>query len=160
MARSVGPSLRFYWHKLSGRPGGKWLFSRILGLIVPYTGTLGGIVQSLEPGHCVVALADRRKIRNHLNSIHAIALCNLGEMATGLALMNSLPHNTRGILTGICTDYLKKARGRLTAECCCDIPDTPAEHEYIIKGDIRDSKGDLVATVQARWLIGPETHAD
>ncbi len=160
MARSIGPSLRYYWLKLSGHPGGKWLFSRILGMIVPYTGSLGATVQLLEPGHCIVTLADHRKIRNHLNSIHAIALCNLGEQTTGLALMNSLPDKTRGILTGISTDYLKKARGRLTAECCCDIPNTPEKHEYTIKGDIRDSQGDLVATVRARWLIGPETHAD
>ena len=160
MARSIGPSLRYYWLKLAGYPGGKWLFSRIIGLIVPYTGALSATVQSLEPGHCVVTLADRRKIRNHLNSIHAIALCNLGEETTGLALMNSLPDNTRGILIGISADYIKKARGKLTAECRCDIPDKLDTHEYTIKGDIRDSEGDLVATVRARWLIGPETHAD
>jgi len=157
MARSIGPRLRYYWRKVSNWPGGKWLFSRILGLVVPYTGSLGGTVQLLEPGHCVVTLPDRRRIRNHLNSIHAIALCNLGEKTTGLALMNSLPDSTRGILTGISADYLKKARGRLTAECSCDIPDTREKHEYTIKGDIRDSAGDLVATVRARWLIGPET---
>ena len=156
MARSIGPKLRFYWQMVSSRPGGKWLFSRILGLMVPYTGSLGGIVQLLEPGHCVVALADRRKIRNHLNSIHAMALCNLGEKTTGLALMNSLPDNTRGILTGISAEYMKKARGRLTAECYCDIPDGQEKREYTIKGDVRDSEGELVASVHARWLIGPE----
>jgi acyl-coenzyme A thioesterase PaaI-like protein len=156
MARSIGPKLRFHWQMVSNRPGGKWLFSRILGLMVPYTGGLGGIVQLLEPGHCVVTLADRRKIRNHLNSIHAMALCNLGEKTTGLALMNSLPDNTRGILTGISAEYMKKARGQLTAECYCDIPDGQEKREYTIKGDVRDSEGELVATVHARWLIGPE----
>ena len=158
MARSIGPKLRYYWRKVSDRPGGKWLFSRILGLTVPYTGSLGGTVQLLEPGHFVVTLPDRRRIRNHLNSVHAIALCNLGEKTTGLALMNSLPDNTRGILTGISADYLKKARGRLTAECYCDIPDSKEKCEYTIKGDIRDAEGELVATVRARWLIGPETY--
>jgi len=102
-------------------------------------------------------LPDRRRIRNHLNSVHAIALCNLGEKTSGLALMNSLPDNTRGILTGISADYLKKARGRLTAECYCDIPGKE-KCEYTIKGDIRDAEGELVATVRARWLIGPETY--
>ena len=157
MTQSIGPKLRYHWHWASAWPGGKWLFSRILGRIVPYTGSLGATVQLLEPGHCVVTLPDRRRVRNHLNSIHAIALCNLGEMTTGLALMNSLPTDARGILTGISADYVKKARGRLTAECYCDIPDSPEKHEYTIKGDIRDSEGDLVATVRARWLIGPET---
>jgi len=160
MARSIGPRLRYYWRTVSDRPGGKWLFSRVLGLIVPYTGSLGGTVQLLEPGHCVVTLPDRRRIRNHLNSVHAIALCNLGEKTTGLALMNSLPENTRGILTGISADYVKKARGLLTAECYCDIPDSNEKCEYAVNSDIRDTGGELVASVCARWLIGPETYAD
>jgi acyl-coenzyme A thioesterase PaaI-like protein len=160
MARSIGPMLRYYWRTLSDRPGGKWLFSRVLGLIVPYTGSLGGTIQLLEPGHCVVTLPDRRRIRNHLNSVHAIALCNLGEKTTGLALMHSLPENTRGILTGISADYVKKARGLLTAECYCDIPDGNEKCEHTVKSDIRDAEGELVATVCARWLIGPEPHAD
>ena len=78
------------------------------------------------------------------------------ELVTGLALMNSLPDDTRGILTGISAEYMKKARGRLTAECYCDIPDGQEKREYTIKGDVRDSEGELVATVHARWLIGPE----
>lgn len=160
MARSIGPRLRYYWRTVSDRPGGKWLFSRVLGLIAPYTGSLGGTIQLLEPGHCVVTLPDRRRIRNHLNSVHAIALCNLGEKTTGLALMHSLPENTRGILTGISADYVKKARGLLTAECYCDIPDSNKKCEHTVKSDIRDAEGELVATVCARWLIGPETHAD
>ena len=114
----------------------------------------------LEPGHCVVTLPDRRRIRNHLNSVHAIALCNLGEKTTGLALMSSLPENTRGILTGISADYVKKARGLLTAECYCDVPDSNEKCEYSVNSDIRDTGGELVATVRARWLIGPETYAD
>jgi acyl-coenzyme A thioesterase PaaI-like protein len=148
--------LRSQWRRLGGLPGGKWLFSRVLGLTVPYTGTLGACIQQLEPGHCIVTLRDRRRVRNHLRSIHAMALGNLGEMVTGLALMNSLPDNTRGILTGFSVDYLKKARGRLQAECRCDIPPDNNEREYELTGEIRDPEAAVVAVVRARWLIGPE----
>ena len=156
MARSIGPGLRHQWQRLSCWPGGKWLFNRVLGLTVPYTGALGASVQTLAPGHCVVILRDRRKVRNHLRSVHAMALGNLGEMVTGLALLNSLPDRTRGILTGISINYLKKARGMLTAECHCDIPASSDDCELAINGNIRDSAGDTVASVEARWLIGPE----
>jgi len=156
MARSIGPELRHQWQRLSCWPGGKWLFSRVLGLTVPYTGRLGASVHTLAPGYCVVILRDRRKVRNHLGSVHAMALGNLGEMVTGLALMNSLPEKTRGILTGFSISYLKKARGMLTAECHCDIPDSSDTCELTLAGDIRDTAGDTVATAEARWLIGPE----
>ncbi len=156
MAQSIGPVLRRQWRSLSGLPAGNWLFSRLLGLIVPYTGSIGGVVTRLEPGHCTVTLKDRRKVRNHLRSVHAIALCNMGEMVTGLALLNSLPDDARGILKGLSIEYLKKARGKLTAQCECDVPTDNQNREYALTGTICDTANDPVALVKAHWLIGPE----
>ena len=156
MAQSIGPQLRKYWQLFAGLPGGKWLFSNLLGLYVPYTGSIAARVETLQPGYGVVTLNDHRKVRNHLKSVHAIALVNLAEMATGLTLMNSLPDNTRGILTGIDMQFLKKARGRLSAECYCDIPSDNSQQEVQLDGEIRNSQGEVVATARANWLIGPE----
>ena len=128
----------------------------MVGLIAPFSGSIGARVEVLQPGHGVVTLQDRRKVRNHLKSVHAIALVNLAELVTGLTLMNSLKDNTRGILTAIHMQYHKKARGLLTAECFCDIPDDNAEKEIILSGEIRDQAGEVVATATATWLIGPE----
>jgi acyl-coenzyme A thioesterase PaaI-like protein len=156
MSRSIGPGLRKHWRRACVLPGGKWLFSRMLAQRVPYTGGLGAVVQSLVPGHCVVKLRDSRRLRNHLHSIHAMALANLGEMVTGLALMNSLPDDTRAILTGFSIEYLKKARGTLLAQCHCTVPVSNAPGDLDISGEIRDSDGAVVAMVMARWHIGPE----
>ena len=156
MARSIGPGLRAQWRRLAALPGGKRIFSMVLGRYVPYTGTIRAVIQQLEPGLCVASLHDRRGVRNHLGSIHAMALANLGEMVTGLALMNSLPDKARGILAGFSVEYLKKARGRLTAECRCEIPADNSEREYQLTGEIRDAEGDIVSIAQARWLVGPE----
>ena len=159
MSRSIGPVLRTQWRRLSMLPGGKWLFSRMLGHYVPYTGTSGACIDRLEPGHSVIKLRDRRKVRNHLKSVHAMALANLGEMSTGLALLNSLPDNTRGILAGFHVNYLKKARGALVAECHCVVPDNNHECEVEVLCEIRDAAGDVVTEVRADWLIGPEKSA-
>lgn len=113
-------------------------------------------MQELQPGHGVVTLRERRQVRNHLRSVHAIALANLAELVTGLTLMNSLPDGMRGILTGIEMSYLKKARGQLRAECRCDIPRAGEEGELRVLGEIRDSDGELVASGVATWLVGPE----
>lgn len=156
MSSSIGPTLRQQWRRMSGKPGGKWLFSRLLGRIVPYSGSIGARIDTLEPGHCVVLLHDRRAVRNHLRSVHAMALANLAELVTGLALMNSLPAGARGILAGFSIDYLKKARGRLTATCHCEVPADAGEREYLLTGEIRDADGTVVAAARARWLVGPE----
>lgn len=159
MALSIGPFLRRRWRTASRLPGGKWLFSRLLGLYVPYTGSIRANVETLEPGHCRVRLRKRRRVSNHLGSVHAMALCNLAEMATGLALLNGLPAGARGILGGFSIVYLKKARGLLNAECRCEVPADNRQQELELTGEIRDEAGDVVALAKARWLIGPEKDA-
>jgi len=152
---SVSRRVRETWSRLSGKPGGKKLFSIAIGRMAPYSGTIGALVDELEPGYAKVLLKDRKKVRNHLNSIHAIALVNLGEVTTGLAVLSGMPDDARGILKGIAVEYHKKARGLLTAECRTEIPSTSERQEYIVEGEIRNAEGELVTTVRATWLIGP-----
>ena len=152
---AVGAKIRQQWEKLSTKPGGKWLFSQAIGKMAPYTGTIGALVDELEPGYAKVLLKDRKKVRNHLRSVHAIALINLGEVTTGLATMSGMPADARGILKGLSIDYHKKARGLLTAECRTEIPQTSERKIYEVEGKIFDTEGDCVATVTAQWLIGP-----
>lgn len=143
------------WAALQRWPGGRWLFSRLLALSVPYSATIGARVQSLAPGHCRARLRDRRRVRNHLDSIHAIALANLGELVSGLAVMAALPQQARGIVTGISVDYLKKARGTLYAESRCTLPALSDDIDFQVHADIRDQHGELVATARVRWRLGP-----
>jgi acyl-coenzyme A thioesterase PaaI-like protein len=152
---SPGARLRAIWLRLSPLPGGRWLFSRILGRMVPYSGSIGARVEAFEPGHVRISLADRRRVRNHLRSFHAIALANLGELATGLALLGAMGADVRGILTGLDVTYTKKARGRLEVDVAVEIPVVSGSVEHTVAAQIRDHEGDVVATVQARWRLSP-----
>ncbi|HEX5724137.1 MAG TPA: hotdog fold domain-containing protein [Longimicrobiaceae bacterium] len=148
-------AIRARWESLNARPGGKRLFSFLLGLMVPYTGTVRPRVEELRPGYARVSMRDRRRVRNHLNSVHAIALMNLAEVATGLALNFDLPPAARSILKGISIEFHKKARGTLVAEATAPVLAGSEERELEVETAIRDAAGDVVATARARWLIGP-----
>lgn len=149
------PPVRQLWQRFQRVPGGKWLFSLALGRLAPYTGTISPRVDELRDGYARVVMRDRRAVRNHLRSVHAVALLNLAEVTSGLALTYALPADSRAILTGLTIDYLKKARGNLTAEAMLDPPKTSERQEYEFESRIRDEGGDLVAIARARWLVGP-----
>ncbi|WNG35059.1 DUF4442 domain-containing protein [Archangium minus] len=151
-------TLRRAWSLLRHAPGGGVLMGQILGNLAPYTGTIRPEVLELEEGYTRVRMRDRRAVRNHLRSVHAIALMNLGEVATGVAMMSSLPEGLRGIITHLEMDYLKKARGPITAECRAPIASANERREYDVQADLTDEAGQLVARARARWLIGPATH--
>ena len=144
------------WKKLGGNPLGRKLFNLTLVRSVPYSGSIKADVIHLEAGFVQVALKDRRKIRNHLNSIHAIALANLGELASGLAMITALPSGTRSIVTHLDIEYLKKARGRLCAEGRATPPKMINDSvESLATADILDEEGDLVACVSVLWRLSP-----
>ena len=155
-ATSATARLKSAWKTLSSLPGGKLVFSKMIGRMAPYSGTIGARVDDLSAGHAKVRMRDRKAVRNHLNSIHAIALVNLGEISTGLATLMGLPDDARGILKGVSVEYLKKARGELVAQCDVDVPAT-VEERFTLDAiaNIRDASGDLVTRVTAHWLVGP-----
>ena len=148
---SPGARILGHWDRLSGLPGGRRLFSWILGRIAPYSGTLGAVVEELEPGRARVALRDRRGVRNHLSSVHAVALVNLGELATGLATTTGLPQGVRAIVVELRAEFHAKARGRLVAECRADIPQDLDEARIEVSADVVDRSGTAVATITAVW---------
>ena len=98
-------------------------------------------------------MRDRAVVRNHLKSVHAIALMNLGELATGAAVMYQVDGRGRGILKHIGMDYLKKARGTITATCEVDVPNEPGKHDLDVEGILTNEDGEIVAKVRATWRI-------
>lgn len=147
--------IRRLWDRLRGVPVGGRLFGLLLGRMAPYTGSISPHVLELRSGYARVEMRDRRRVRNHLRSVHAVALMNLAEVASGLAMAYGLPTDARAILTGLSMEYLKKARGTLTAEAAVEVPRTNERREYTLESEIRDAEGEVVARAVARWLVGP-----
>ncbi|MGB8332676.1 MAG: DUF4442 domain-containing protein [Polyangiales bacterium] len=148
--------IREAWNRLERIPGGKRIFSRLVGMLAPYTGTIGAVVQELGDGYARVTLADRHAVRNHLSCIHAVALANLVELTGNVALGYSLPDDARFIVAGMALVYVKKARGMITGECQIPAITSSAKQEYQIKVTLRDESGDLVVEGTLRTLVGPK----
>lgn len=143
------------WRRLAPLPCGPWLFSKLFSFTVPYSGSVGPRVRVLEPGHAVVEIPDRRSNRNHLRSVHAIALMNLAEITSGLAMMAGLPPTVRGIVTTLSMTYHKKARGTIRAVAHVAVPNAGEPCDFDVTAECFDPEGTLVATGNVRWRLGP-----
>ncbi|MCC7194792.1 MAG: DUF4442 domain-containing protein [Gemmatimonadaceae bacterium] len=151
----AGQRLLRLWRKLAPVPGGRWLFAFAVKRAIPYTGSVSPRVEVLEPGYARISIVQHRGIEQHLGSIHAIALANVAEFASGAAINAALPPGYRGIVTGFRMEYFKKARGRVTAESRAELPNLAQEADHDFIAEITDSAGDLVARATATWRLGP-----
>jgi uncharacterized protein (TIGR00369 family) len=147
------------WDLLSGVPGGKSVFSRLVGRLAPYTGSIHASVVTLRSGYAEVEMADRRSVRNHLDCVHAVALANLAELAGNVALAYSLPDDGRFIVSGMEIEYVKKARGTIKAVGEAPVPRTSTRAAYDVPVTLRDESGEIVAKAVLHSLVGPKPGA-
>ena len=151
---NTGAKFLGLWQRLAPWPGGPWLFSKLFGLKVPYSGSVHPRIRVLEPGHAEIEIPDRRSNRQHLGSVHAIALMNLAEMTSGLAMMAALPPTVRGIVTTLSMTYHKKARGTIRAVARVAVPTVNSDRDFDVIAECFDRAGTLVATGNVRWRLG------
>jgi len=240
------PNILDQWNSYNSSALGRWLFSWQVGRIAPYSGSIKAQIISLKAGSALLSIKDRRSIRNHLNSIHAIALTNsvlqqyssdeyraiqsvqnkarvagnghsltktlntvldalgcslrasqkavihvvallvkgatipfkvrlvadsfltrcihqtyiagvLSELSSGLAMITALPINIRAIVVNLEIEFIKKARGKLTAEGSANPPlDIFEPIVSPATATIKDQSGDIVALITVNWLLAPK----
>lgn len=153
---TAGNPIKTNWDRFHTLPGGKAAFSKLIGMMAPYSGSIGARVEELHSGYARCTLRDRRKVRNHLRSVHAIALVNLAEITGNLALGYAMPDDARFIPTGIDIKYIKKARGTITCIAECPIPETSESTSFAFPVKLLNEAGDIVAEVTLTTLVGPK----
>jgi len=129
------------YNKLHKLPMGKYIYSKLVCLMAPYFKTIKPRFVDLKPGYCEIKMNNRRAVRNHLNSVHAIAMCNLCELAGGMALDAALPPNLRWIPRGMNVDYIKIARTNLKGVCSIHGNTIPAQGAIPVTVSVTDTAG-------------------
>lgn len=155
-----GNPLRTLWDRLSAVPGGRTVFSFLVGRAAPYTGTIRAKIVTLRKGHAEVVMKDRPSVRNHLRSVHAVALANLCELTGNVALAYSLPDDARFIVAGMRLEYVKKARGPITGTSDCPVPETAERRNWEVPVVLRDAQGEVVVRAWLDTLVGPKKARD
>jgi len=110
----------------------------------------------LRPGYCEVRIRKRRPVLNHIGTVHAIAMCNMAELAAGTMTDVSIPSSHRWIPKGMTVEYVKKAGTDLRAvavspsECSFD---GAVELPVIVR--ILDAQDQTVCRVVITMWVAP-----
>ncbi len=145
------------YRRLQEKPGGKWLFTRMVCAKAPYFGSIAPRIEWLEPGLCVGRIQHRRRVTNHIGTVHAIALCNLAELVMGIMVDASTPAGMRWIPKGMQVAYLKKAQGTITATARLTAPlqESTEGYEVEVPVELHDEAQQLVCSIAITCWISP-----
>jgi acyl-coenzyme A thioesterase PaaI-like protein len=133
---------------------GRKIFSIAFSRKAPYFASIRPIMTELRPNYAAVRIRNRRRVHNHIGTVHAIALCNGLEMAMGALAEMTIPADKRWIPKGMEVAYTAKA----TSDITC-IAETDQEQWDAADGDlpvrvrgVRDDGTVVVEGVIKLWV--------
>ncbi|KAH8552213.1 hypothetical protein BGW37DRAFT_491009 [Umbelopsis sp. PMI_123] len=145
------------WEKLN-RPMVKlfraWIFATIHRNVNPYVGSIDIRVSTLSKGFCTGILRDRKTTHNQFKSIHPMALATFAETVGGLATHSTLKKEDKANLFNFSIEYMKTARGLLTASSEFKLPlETSSKDVVEQEVVIKDRMLDTVAVAKLVWQL-------
>ena len=102
------------WKKTSALPQGKRIFSVLFAQKAPYFATIRPRFTEIRPNRAELVIPKRRRVHNHIKTVHAIALCNGLEAAMGALAEVTIPADKRWIPKGMEVAYTAKATSDIT----------------------------------------------
>jgi acyl-coenzyme A thioesterase PaaI-like protein len=146
--------------KLAGLPLGKWLFTRAVCLQAPYFASIRPLFRRLEPGRAVVSMRKRRRVQNHIGTVHALAMGNLCELAAGLVMESSLTRETRWIPRSMNIEYLAKAHTDVTATATVPVQAWPEPADVPVQVSVRNRMDEEVVRAVIKMYVSPQPRAE
>lgn len=148
------------WNRLASLPGGRWFFSRIVCFRAPYFASIRPRFEALRPEYCRLRIRKRRAVLNYLGTVHAIAMCNMAELAGGLMTEVTVPSTHRWIPKGMTVEYLKKATTDLVAvatpvSTSVSTPDWSGPSEYRVEVVVQDRQEEAVFRATITMWVSP-----
>jgi acyl-coenzyme A thioesterase PaaI-like protein len=100
--------------KVNRLPQGQRIFSLLFSQKAPYFGTVRPRFTVLQPNHAELVIRKRRRVQNHIGTVHVIAICNGLEAAMGALAEVTVPSDRRWIPKGMDVSYTAKATSDIT----------------------------------------------
>ena len=139
--------------KFKKLPFGLSLFSRAICFQAPYFSTIHPTFTSLQSGHGEAVFKKKRRVENHLGTVHAIAMANLCELVAGTTLEITLPNTHRWIPKSMKINYLAKATTDIRATTLIPVESIPDSGSLNVFVDVFDQLNTKVVSAEIEMYI-------
>ncbi|MGP4845357.1 DUF4442 domain-containing protein [Marinobacter sp. 1Y8] len=135
--------------------------SLFFGKAVPFTGTTGIRIETLDEHHSVISIANKRRVQNHIGGVHAVASLLLAESATGFLVGLNVPDDKVPVIKTMRADYTRRARGDMRVEASVT-PEQQARMKNEEKGEaaiqvlIHDADSQEPIEIEMIWAWTPK----
>jgi acyl-coenzyme A thioesterase PaaI-like protein len=143
------------WLRLSPFPLGKLLFTRAVCWKAPYFASIRPRFEELRPRYAKVSMRKRRAVTNHIGTVHAIAMCNLAELAAGTVTEVTIPPTMRWLPRGMQVDYVRKAETSVTAEARLDEVLDGEARDVPVTVEVMDGAGQVACRAVITMYVSP-----
>lgn len=138
-----------------------FLLSKSFGRVVPFFGTAGIRIEELSHSQVVMTLQNRRKVQNHIHTVHAAAMTLLAESATGILMGMNVPDDKYMVIKSLHVDFQKKASGAMKAVATLTpeqvrSAQNDAEGEILVSVSVSDASGNEPVACQMLWAWKPK----
>ncbi len=144
------------WQRLGSNAVGRWLFTRMICFRAPYFSSIKPRFEQLAPWQASVFVKKRRAVTNHIGTIHAIAMANACEMAAGVMMEASVPHDMRWIPRGMTIHYQRKASGAIRVKAHAEAVVPGSTGDCIVHCEVRDDNNDIVVQADIAMYVSPK----
>jgi acyl-coenzyme A thioesterase PaaI-like protein len=143
----------------------RFIAIHFLSFLSPFNAHLGSRLIEWTNQDCKIFLKRRKRVRNHVATIHAGALFTLGETCAGLVIIRNFPfEGFRPLMSEVHATYSKQARDDVTGEAHIPPEKIAAMHADLARGEIPkvdvvtniyDKDRLLIASVMTVWQVKP-----
>ena len=119
-----------------------------VGSQVKFAGTAKVEILEMSATCLRARIKNRKKVQNHIGSVHAAAMALLAESVTGLVVGRSVPDDRVPVIKSMKIDYVKRAKGDLEA-----VATLKAEE---VERIVATPKGEITVPVKVTDIEGNE----
>lgn len=137
------------------------LLTTVFGNVVPMVGTAGIHYDLLTQEKVICSIKNRRKMKNHIGGVHAVAIALLAETATGFVVSMNIQPGGIVLIKSLKMNYKQVSKGDIIATATLtasqrELMATTPKGETSVSCIITDATGQSPIEVEMVWVWLPK----